>query len=273
MAFECCDRMHIRRVATISVASLRAAQALAHGTDEAMNRMIPSKNHVTMSLFLLGITTIISLGSAQLIGDYQAEVHPPFSYEVCNESQCESVDAEIVLDAEWRWLHFAGNVNNCFEGGFGQGGDWVDACREAPSSGNEYCTTRCAIDGADYKGTYGIKTDGHTISMEYRTPQAFSTNLNSRVFLLEGVDRYQTFTLMNNELSFDVDVSDVPCGLNAALKLVQMDADGGQGRFENMKAGAKYGSGYCDAWCRRELRWPGEVRHAQVSQSVARGLS
>jgi cellulose 1,4-beta-cellobiosidase len=47
---------------------------------------------------------------------------------------------------------------------------------------------------------------------------------------------------------------------------VEMDADGGVGRFPNNKAGAKYGTGYCDAQCARDIKFiNGEVRHSSCS--------
>ncbi|KAI9630211.1 hypothetical protein KEM48_012154 [Puccinia striiformis f. sp. tritici PST-130] len=55
--------------------------------------------------------------------------------------------------------------------------------------------------------------------------------------------------LKNKQFSFDVDVSKLPCGINGALYFTAMDADGGTSAFPNNKAGAKYGTGYCDAQC------------------------
>ena len=49
------------------------------------------------------------------------------------------------------------------------------------------------------------------------------------------------------QFTFDVDVSKLPCGLNGALYFVQMDADGGKAKYPTNTAGAKYGTGYCDA--------------------------
>ena len=40
--------------------------------------------------------------------------------------------------------------------------------------------------------------------------------------------RYEMFELLNQEFSFEVDVSNLPCGLNGALYFVAMDADGGK---------------------------------------------
>jgi cellulose 1,4-beta-cellobiosidase len=66
---------------------------------------------------------------------------------------------------------------------------------------------------------------------------------------------YQMFNLLNNEFTFDVDVSQLPCGLNGALYFVEMDADGGLSKYANNKAGAQYGTGYCDSQCPRDIKF------------------
>jgi cellulose 1,4-beta-cellobiosidase len=39
-----------------------------------------------------------------------------------------------------------------------------------------------------------------------------------------------------------------------------MSADGGKSKYANNKAGAKYGTGYCDAQCPRDIKFiNGEV--------------
>ena len=45
------------------------------------------------------------------------------------------------------------------------------------------------------------------------------------------------------------------CGLNGALYFVSMDEDGGLSKYSGNKAGAKYGTGYCDAQCPRDLKF------------------
>ena len=37
--------------------------------------------------------------------------------------------------------------------------------------------------------------------------------------------------------------------MNAAIYFVEMDSDGGSAKYPLNKAGAKYGTGYCDAQC------------------------
>ena len=70
-----------------------------------------------------------------------------------------------------------------------------------------------------------------------------------------------TLYRLNAEFTFDVDVSNLPCGLNGALYFVSMDKDGGMAKYSTNKAGAKYGTGYCDAQCPRDLKFiNGEVR-------------
>ena len=51
------------------------------------------------------------------------------------------------------------------------------------------------------------------------------------------------FYLLNRELTFTIDLSTVGCGLNAALNLDAMPADGGQSMGYT---GAAYGTGVCD---------------------------
>lgn len=71
----------------------------------------------------------------------------------------------------------------------------------------------------------------------------------------ESGSKYEMFKLKNREFTFDVDVSNLPCGLNGALYFVEMEADGGQGKYSGNKAGAKYGTGYCDAQCPHDIKF------------------
>jgi cellulose 1,4-beta-cellobiosidase len=63
------------------------------------------------------------------------------------------------------------------------------------------------------------------------------------------------FNLLGNEFTFDVDVSNLGCGLNGALYFVTMDQDGGMSKYSGNKAGAKYGTGYCDSQCPRDIKF------------------
>lgn len=52
------------------------------------------------------------------------------------------------------------------------------------------------------------------------------------------------FYLLNRELSFEVDMANMGCGMNAALYFIAMQADGNKPAGYS---GAQYGTGYCDA--------------------------
>lgn len=79
-------------------------------------------------------------------------------------------------------------------------------------------------------------------------------NVGSRFYLLDNDDEYKLFSLKNREFTFDVDVSQLPCGLNGALYMVEMDKMGDKGKGANT-AGARYGTGYCDAQCPQYIKW------------------
>ncbi|KAG5634709.1 hypothetical protein H0H81_001041 [Sphagnurus paluster] len=66
--------------------------------------------------------------------------------------------------------------------------------------------------------------------------------------------QYEMFKL-NQEFTFDVDVSKLPCDLNGALYFSEMDADGGASKYPTNEAGAKYGTGYCDSQCLQEIKF------------------
>ena len=61
------------------------------------------------------------------------------------------------------------------------------------------------------------------------------------------------FNLLNREFTMTVDTSKLPCGLNGAVYFVEMEADGGVESYKTNKAGAKYGTGYCDVRLRLKL--------------------
>jgi cellulose 1,4-beta-cellobiosidase len=88
----------------------------------------------------------------------------------------------------------------------------------------------------------------------------YSKNVGSRDYLMESVDKYEMLKLKGQEFTFDVDMSKLPCGLNGALYFVSMDQDGGKSKNPSNKAGAKYGTGYCDTQCPHDIKFiNGEV--------------
>ena len=82
----------------------------------------------------------------------------------------------------------------------------------------------------------------------YLNNAGVTTLASPRAYLLANETQYDMFKLLNQEITYDIDVSQVPCGINGALYLSEMLADGGYNSQTN-PAGAKYGTGYCDAQC------------------------
>ncbi|KAI5791095.1 1,4-beta-D-glucan cellobiohydrolase-like protein [Geopyxis carbonaria] len=186
---------------------------------------------------------------AQLAGTQTTETHPSMTWQQCTGTggtSCTSKSGKVVIDANWRWVHDKNGYTNCYTGN-----EWnATAC---PS--NSACAANCAVDGADYSGTYGITAGGNSLKLQFVTKGTYGTNIGSRLYLMESDTKYQMFNLLNKEFTFDVDVSQLPCGLNGALYFVSMDADGGLAKYSTNKAGAKYGTGYCDGQCPRDLKF------------------
>ncbi|KAJ7106822.1 glycoside hydrolase [Mycena crocata] len=203
----------------------------------------------------LVLAALLPVALSQLAGTNVPETHPSLTWQKCTGTggtSCTTQTSSIVIDANWRWLHQgASGSTNCYTGN-----TWDQtACPDGKT-----CAANCALDGADYAATYGITTSGNALTMKFVTVSQ-QPNIGSRVYLMApgSETAYQTFDFNNQEfvsLLFDVDVSQLPCGLNGALYFSQMDADGGVAKSAGAnKAGAKYGTGYCDAQCPRDIKF------------------
>ena len=106
-----------------------------------------------------------------------------------------------------------------------------------------------------WTGTYGVTAAGSSLRLNFVTHGPYSTNIGSRVYLLDDNYDYMMFHLKNKEFTFDVDVSNLPCGINGALYFSEMMKDGGSNEYSGNKAGAKYGTGYCDAQCPHDIKF------------------
>ncbi|KAM0421010.1 hypothetical protein ACHAPT_011253 [Fusarium lateritium] len=191
-------------------------------------------------------TALIASVRAQQVCTSTAETHPALTWSKCTESGCTEVSGSVVVDANWRWTHTVEGSTNCYTGN-----KWdTSLCPDGKT-----CAEKCCVDGADYAATYGVTTSGDALSLSFVTKGAYATNVGSRLYLMEDEETYQGFTLLGNEFTFDVDVSQVSCGVNGALYFVSMDEDGGKAKSDGNKAGAKYGTGYCDAQCARDVKF------------------
>lgn len=211
---------------------------------------------------------VFSPARAQQAGKLQAEVHPRMPIQHCTkEAGCKAEQTGITVDESWRWIHGVGGYTNCL-----QGNAWEPSfCPDPPT-----CARNCVVEGADlgdYAKNYGIgpvKDVPGGMELKYVAPGGA---VASRVYLTDTDETYKVFKLKNRELTMDVDVSTVPCGINAALYLVEMQNSGGKGVGHNA-AGAKYGSGYCDAQCPRGVKFiNGEANSVRWGMVPARSPS
>jgi hypothetical protein len=194
-----------------------------------------------MARSLVFIALLAALASAQQPGAYTPEVHPSLASERCTIfGGCKQVDSSIVLDSNYRWLHNVGGYDPCVPSGFDP-----TLCPDV-----ETCAANCALEGVDYP-SYGITAGGNSLTLNLFTQSGNVTTASSpRVYLLADDETYDVFKLLNQEITFDVDVSKVPCGINGALYLSEMSPNGSASDLN--KAGATYGTGYCDAQCPKQ---------------------
>ncbi|KAJ2902253.1 Exoglucanase 1 [Zalerion maritima] len=198
---------------------------------------------------LAAISALVAAARAQQACSQTTETHPSMTWQRCSDGgSCTSVSGSVVLDANWRWTHILDGTDNCYDGN-----SWVsDICTDGAS-----CAEECCVDGADYSTTYGISASGDTLDLTFVTEHEYGTNIGSRLYLMSDEDNYEMFDLLGNEFTFDVDVSNLPCGLNGALYFVSMEEDGGMASYDGNNAGAKYGTGYCDSQCPRDVKFIG----------------
>jgi len=181
---------------------------------------------------------LATFARGQQIGTAVPESAPKLSTQRCTVSGgCKPVTNAFVLDAFIRPLH---RIN-----------DTSAACNvgTAPCDNASSCGKSCALEGVDYAAR-GVKTSGDALTLHQWVKQGDGSyaTVSPRGYLLaaDGED-YEMMNFLNTEFSFDVDVSTLPCGMNAALYAGEMNRTGG--RSELNPAGAKYGTGYCDAQC------------------------
>ncbi|KAJ7246795.1 cellobiohydrolase I [Mycena haematopus] len=182
----------------------------------------------------------LAVAYGQQVGTQMAETHPSLSSQKCTASGCTTLQTSVVLDGNWRWLHSINGTTNCYTGN-----TWDKTLCPDPKT----CAANCALDGADYSGTYGITSSGSALTLKFVT----GANIGSRVYLMANQTNYQMFQLLNQEFTFDVDMSNLGCGLNGALYLSEMASNGGLSTTNT--AGAKYGTGYCDSQCPHDLKF------------------
>jgi len=219
---------------------------------------------VTMRV-LAAVTLVFGTARAQKAGTVVPETHPTISIQECTASgQCQTQAKSVTVDANWRWLEDGGV--NCFTGNL-----WNETDCPSTEEGSKTCSQNCALEGATYEESYGIVTTQDSLQLDFVTvnnigavtrdgrrtskTQEELTNVGSRTYMMKDDNSYEMFHLKNKEFTFTVDVSAMPCGLNGALYFVEMEEDGGLNQYGTNQAGAKYGTGYCDAQCPHDLKF------------------
>jgi cellulase len=171
------------------------------------------------------------------------EVHPALTtYKCTTEGGCVAQETSLVID--WG-AHKLETVN---------GSSCPVGSTSAVCSDGVSCNENCVVQGFDYEAG-GVTTDGDVLTLHQYVPTGNGTynHASPRVYLLDpnGED-YANVQLTNQELSFDVELSTLPCGMNGALYLSEMDMSGGRNEYN---PGAAYGGGYCDAQCFSTSPW------------------
>lgn len=186
-------------------------------------------------LFLSGMAAAQSVGKVP-------EKHPKLPIQTCTAAGCKTVKTAVVLDSNMRPFHAKNSSKPC----------WNDAastfdkelCPDA-----ETCAANCVYEGLDY-AAWGVTTKGNAMTLKLFNQEANGTVkvLSPRVYLLDANEKaYFDFRLVGKEFTFDVDMSKLPCGTNGALYFDEMNMNGDANEYN--KAGAAYGTGYCDAQC------------------------
>ncbi|OTB06064.1 glycoside hydrolase family 7 protein [Hypoxylon sp. CI-4A] len=183
---------------------------------------------------------LVSQASAQGIGN--EDTHPLLATEKCTiKDGCVRQNTSIVLDASFHGLRQVNGTDSC--GGYGGKTLSKQLCPD-----NEACAQNCVFDAADYEGS-GVFANGSALTLNmFKQRDGNTTSVSPRVYLLDAEgDDYEVLFVKKGEIAFDVDVSKLGCGMNGALYLTEMNSTGARSALN--PAGARYGTGYCDANC------------------------
>jgi len=203
-----------------------------------------------MKFYIASVILFIQeLVNGQQAGYLEQEGNPTMTLKECTiEGGCTSRQAKLTLDANWRWIHATSGYENCYSG---------DSWSSQYCSDPNQCAQNCALEGVSsekYENTYGIEQIQDGVKLNFVTEHEYGVNVGSRLYLMEDDENYKLFYLKNREFSYEVDVSELQCGMNGAMYFCEMPANGGKG-IGNNNAGAKYGTGYCDAQCPHDIKF------------------
>jgi len=206
------------------------------------------------NFLLLALTPFLAdLVSGQTPGPTR-EVHPKLITQRCTKKGgCKKVTNYVVLDSLAHPVYQKNAPEyNC--------GDWgqkpnATACPDAKT-----CVQNCIMDGIKDYTEFGVTAKGGDLTLRQLLDGKLVT---PRVYLLDQTEqKYEMLKLTGNEFTFEVDATTLPCGMNSALYLSEMEAKGGKGGLN--KGGAYYGTGYCDAQCYTTPFINGKVSNSSI---------
>lgn len=151
---------------------------------------------------LAAISALVATVKAQQACTLNTESKPSLEWSTCTAAgSCTTTTGSVVMDANWRWVHDVNSSTNCYTGN-----TWdTDICDTDAT-----CAEDCCLDGADYSSTYGVTSSGDALTLDFVKTNSNGENVGSRLYLMGSDSEYQMFTLLGNEFTFDVDVSDLP---------------------------------------------------------------
>ena len=196
-----------------------------------------SQSQASMAPLSLTISLLLGLATAQTPGQ-QREVHPGLQTWKCtNRHGCQAQNTFVVLD------DLSHPIHQRFDPALNCGSSAPPNTTVRPNEAE--CARNCVVEGISDYAAAGVITSGSSLNLHILEK---GVSVSPRVYLLQpnGAD-YEMLKLTGNELSFDVDVSKLPCGMNGALYLAEMSESGGRSPLN--PGGATYGTGYCDAQC------------------------
>lgn len=155
---------------------------------------------------LVQALVFLPLVAAQQVGRIP-EVHPTLTTETCTtERGCTTHRTSVVLDALSHPIEdiYTGASCENSTGGFNS-----SICSTA-----EACARNCALEGVNY-AQHGVQTHGDSIALrQYLNITGTETSVSPRLYLLDSRGRdYNLLRLLNQEFTFTVDVSNLPCGM------------------------------------------------------------
>jgi cellulase len=172
----------------------------------------------------------------------RADVYPMMKTWKCTKAGgCKEQTTALVMDSSAHSVH---QVNNPRAGC----GDWGAGPNATVCPDKATCQKNCVMEAITDYSQRGITVKDDVLNMRQLRPDG--NVVSPRVYLLsQDKSKYEMLNLAGGEFTFDVDVSKLPCGMNGALYLSEMEADGGRSKEPLNTGGSAWGTGYCDAQC------------------------